>query len=153
MSRRGDNHGSAADRDDDAPDRVRIDKWLWAARFFKTRALAVEAIEGGKVEINEERVKRSRIVRVGDVVRVRLGPYEHHVAVLGISGRRGPAAAAAGLYEETAASREAREKLAWQLKNASPWTRLQSQHEKGRPTKRDRRNIERLRGRDDSTPD
>ena len=143
MSHRRDNRRSDAP-DDDAADRVRLDKWLWAARFFKTRALAAEAVAGGKVELNGDDVKRARPVRVGDRIRVRLGPYEHHLTVVALSGRRGPAAEAALLYEESAESREARERLAWQLKHASPLF----DHEKGRPTKRDRREIERLRDRD-----
>lgn len=131
-------------RDEDAEDdaRVRLDKWLWAARFFKTRALAAEAIAGGKVEVNGAGVKRARPVHVGDTVRIRLGPYEHEVVVQAVSGRRGPAADAALLYEETPDSRERRERLAWQLRNAPALS-----HEKGRPSKRDRREIDRLKGR------
>ncbi len=87
---------------------VRVDKWLWAARFFKSRSIAVTAIEGGKVTVNGERVKPSREVKNGDSVRVRLGPYEHVVIVRAISDRRGPATQAALLYEETAESRVAR---------------------------------------------
>ena len=122
---------------------MRLDKWLWAARFFKTRALAAEAIAGGKVEVNEADVKRARALGIGDVVRIRLGPYEHQVVVRALSGRRGPAAEAALLYEETAESRERRERVAWQLKHASALVH----HEKGRPTKRDRREIGKLKGR------
>ena len=141
MSPARDNRGPAgADRDDE---RVRLDKWLWAARFFKTRALAADAIAGGKVEVNEADVKRARAVNVGDIVRIRLGPYEHVVVVKALSGRRGPASDAALLYEETAASREGRERVAWQLKHASALFH----HEKGRPTKRDRREIGKLKGR------
>jgi ribosome-associated heat shock protein Hsp15 len=124
-------------------ERVRLDKWLWAARFFKTRALAAEAIAGGKVEVNESDVKRARPINIGDAVRIRLGPYEHEVVVKGLSDRRGPAAEASLLYEETAESRERRERLAWQLKHASALFH----HEKGRPTKRDRREIGKLKGR------
>ena len=130
------------ERDDDG--RVRLDKWLWAARFFKTRALAVEAIEGGKVQLNGDRAKRSKGVQAGDTVHVRMGPYEHEVRVLGVSDRRGPAAQAALLYEETEASRLAREKLSLQLRSV--------QHdfafEKGRPTKKERRDIHRFRDRE-----
>jgi ribosome-associated heat shock protein Hsp15 len=127
----------------EAPDKVRLDKWLWAARFFKTRALAAEAVEGGKVQVNGDRPKRARALQLGDEVRVRLGPYEHIVMVRGLSDRRGPASQAAGLYEETEASRNAREALSVQLKS------LHSLFgpEKGRPTKKDRREIERLKGR------
>jgi ribosome-associated heat shock protein Hsp15 len=124
-------------------DKVRLDKWLWAARFFKTRALAAEAVEGGKVQVNGDRPKRARPLQLGDEIRVRLGPYEHIVTVRGLSDRRGPASQAAGLYQETIASRNAREALSVQLKS------LHSLFgpEKGRPTKKDRREIERLKGR------
>lgn len=124
--------------------RVRLDKWLWAARFYKTRTLAAEAIAGGKVQVNGDRAKRARPVDVGDEIRVRQGPYEHRVVVRELSERRGPASQAAGLYEETAESREARERMALQLKT------MHSAFvpERGRPTKRDRREIERLKRRD-----
>ena len=123
--------------------RVRLDKWLWAARFFKTRALAAEAVEGGKVEVNGDRPKRARPVQVGDEVRIRLGPYEHTVSVLALSGKRGPAREAAGLYQETEASRAKREELSIQLKSLH----AVFGPDKGRPTKKDRREIERLKGR------
>ncbi|HEY9508134.1 MAG TPA: S4 domain-containing protein [Gemmatimonadales bacterium] len=128
---------------DDGRDKVRLDKWLWAARFFKTRALAAEAVEGGKVQVNGDRPKRARPLQVGDELRIRLGPYEHIIVVRALSDRRGPATQAAGLYDETAASRSAREALSVQLKT------LHSLFgpEKGRPTKKDRREIERLKGR------
>ena len=122
--------------------KVRFDKWLWAARFFKTRSLAVDAIESGKVELNGDRAKPAKLIQAGDEVRIRLGPYEHIVAVRGVSERRGPATVAATLYEETPASRATREKLAEQLKLAPPAFVFE---EKGRPTKRDRRDIERFR--------
>ncbi len=123
--------------------RIRLDKWLWAARFFKTRALAAEAVEGGKVQVNGDRPKRARPVQVGDEVRVRLGPYEHTVSVRALSGRRGPASEAAGLYEETVESRTKREALAIQLKSLH----AVFGPDKGRPTKKDRREIQRLKGR------
>jgi ribosome-associated heat shock protein Hsp15 len=125
------------------PDKVRVEKWLWAARFFKTRALAAEAVEGGKVQLNGDRPKRARPLQAGDELRIRLGPYEHIVTVRALSDRRGPATQAAALYQETEASRSAREALAIQLKS------LHSLFgpEKGRPTKKDRREIERLKGR------
>ena len=128
---------------DEGSEKVRLDKWLWAARFFKTRALAAEAVEGGKVEVNGDRPKRARSLQVGDELRIRLGPYEHIVTVRALSDRRGPATQAAGLYQETEASRSAREARALQLKS------LHSLFgpEKGRPTKKDRREIERLKGR------
>ena len=140
MSRRQQND---ARTDAEEAARVRLDKWLWAARFFKTRALAAAAVESGKIEINGETPKRARAVRVGDTVRIRLGPFEHHVVVQTLSERRGSATVAATLYEETAESRRARELRAWQLKNAAP----HFDYEKGRPTKRDRREIDRLKGR------
>jgi ribosome-associated heat shock protein Hsp15 len=121
---------------------VRIDKWLWAARFFKSRSIAVTAIEGGKVLVNGDRVKPSREVKAGDTVRVRLGPYEHGVVVRAISDRRGPAAQAALLFEETAESRAAREKLHWQLKHAAPLI----EPGEGRPTKKDRRALNKFKG-------
>jgi ribosome-associated heat shock protein Hsp15 len=123
--------------------RVRLDKWLWAARFFKTRALAAEAVEGGKVQLNGDRPKRARPLQAGDEIRVRLGPYEHTVTVRALSGRRGPASEAAGLYEETEGSRTKREALAIQLKSLH----AVFGPDQGRPTKKDRREIERLKGR------
>ena len=128
--------------DTDTPERVRLDKWLWAARFFKTRGLAAEAIDGGKVEVNATRAKRAKMVQVGDEVSVRQSPFEHVVVVRGVSERRGPASIAATLYEETPASKAKREALATQIRSmpAGDW-------ESGRPTKRDRRDIERFRKR------
>jgi ribosome-associated heat shock protein Hsp15 len=123
--------------------RVRLDKWLWAARFFKTRALAAAAVEGGKVQVNGDRPKRARPLQVGDEIRVRLGPYEHAITVRALSARRGPASEAAGLYEEAAASRAAREALAIQLKSLH----AAFGPDKGRPTKKDRREIQRLKGK------
>jgi ribosome-associated heat shock protein Hsp15 len=124
-------------------DRVRLDKWLWAARFFKTRSLAADAIGGGKVQVNGDRAKRARPLQLGDEVRVRQGPYEFRVVVRALSAHRGPAAVAAELYEERPESRAAREATALQLKSVH----TAFVPEKGRPTKRDRREIERLRGR------
>lgn len=124
--------------------RVRLDKWLWAARFYKTRSLAAEAIAGGKVQVNGERVKRARPLLVGDDVRVRLGPYEHQVVVRELSERRGPAAIAARLYEERPESRAAREAMALQLKSLHAAFVPQ----RGRPTKKDRREIEKLKRRE-----
>jgi ribosome-associated heat shock protein Hsp15 len=122
--------------------RVRIDKWLWAARFFKTRSLAAEAVTAGKVEVNGERVKPAKLIQLGDSVSIRLGPYLHVVSVRGLSERRGPATVAATLYEETAESTTARAKLAEQLRMAPAAFVYE---EKGRPTKRDRREIDRFR--------
>jgi len=121
--------------------RVRLDKWLWAARFFKTRALAAAAIESGKVEVNGERAKRAKQLQVGDELRIRLGPYYHVIAVRGLSENRGPATVAAGLYSETDESRKARETMAIQVKAAQSVPG----YDRGRPTKKDRRDIERLR--------
>lgn len=122
---------------------VRVDKWLWAARFFKTRSLAADAVDGGKVQVNGDRAKAAKQVRPGDEVRLRIGPYEHTLEVTGTAERRGTAAEAARLYAETEASRAAREKLHWQLHAAAP----AMEPEKGRPTKRDRRELERFRKR------
>jgi ribosome-associated heat shock protein Hsp15 len=132
----------ARDTQDSGTDRVRIDKWLWAARFFKTRSLAADAIGGGKVSANGDGVKPAKMVQVGDEIRIRLGPYEHAVIVRGLSERRGPASVAQTLYEETAASLATREKLAEQLRMAPAGFVFE---DKGRPTKRDRRDIERFR--------
>jgi len=120
---------------------VRLDKWLWAARFFKTRSLATEAVAGGKVDVNGERAKPSKPVKPGDEVRLRVGPYEHILIVRELGERRGPAAVAATLYEETAASRAERERLAAQLKMAPAAFVYE---EKGRPTKKDRRDLARF---------
>lgn len=133
-------------RDDDDKDdgRLRLDKWLWAARFYKTRSLAAEAITGGKVTIRGVRVKPARPLQVGDELAIRLGPYEHVIRVRALSGRRGPAVVAATLYEETPESLAARQKLSEQLRLApAPLV----YEEKGRPTKRDRREIDKWRDR------
>jgi ribosome-associated heat shock protein Hsp15 len=121
--------------------RIRLDKWLWAARFFKTRSAAAQAVDGGKVDVNGERGKRARLVQPGETITIRRPPYEHHVIVRGVSEARGPASVAATLYEETAASKQARETLAFQLKNA-PTLSFEGG---GRPTKRDRRDIQRIK--------
>ena len=123
---------------------MRLDKWLWAARFYKTRALAVAAIEAGRVALNGERVKPAKEVRVGDALSVRRTPYEHAIVVRALSEQRGPAAVAAALYDETEESRARRTALAAQMK-AMPQPRF-----KGRPTKKTRRDYERwLRSGDD----
>jgi ribosome-associated heat shock protein Hsp15 len=116
---------------------LRIDKWLWAARFFKTRSLAAEAVAGGKVKVNGERVKAAKVVRCDDEVSIHIGPYEYAVRVLALSGRRGPASQAALLYEESAGSKATRKELAARLSAE----RIHDSHEKGRPTKRARRQI------------
>ena len=128
----------------DETTRVRLDKWLWAARFFKTRALAVDAIDGGKVEVNGERAKRAKQLQAGDSVRIRIGPYHHLITVLALSERRGPASVAATLYEENAEGRKAREALQLQMKAAQS----ASGYTPGRPTKKDRRDIEKARRRE-----
>jgi ribosome-associated heat shock protein Hsp15 len=121
---------------------VRVDKWLWAARFVKTRALAVDAIKGGRVEVNGERAKPSREIHPGDRVEFAAGRFRHSVVVRATSLRRGPASEAALLYDETPESLEAREAVAAQLRaeRAAGGTR-----EGGRPTKRDRRRLEAAR--------
>ena len=127
---------------DESP-RVRIDKWLWAARFYKTRALAAEAIDSGRIEVNGDRSKRSRLVQAGDRVRIRIGPYEHLVIVRAVSEKRGSAPVAAALYEEEADSKKARELMAVHMKAM----RANTGYESGRPTKKDRRDIEKIKGR------
>lgn len=124
-------------------DRIRIDRWIWAARFAKTRALAAAAIDGGKVEVNGERAKRARLVGPGDRVRIRQGAFEFRVEVRGVSERRGPAPAARALYEEEAESRAARDTLARQLKSA-PAVFYDG---KGRPSKKQRRDIDGFKSR------
>jgi ribosome-associated heat shock protein Hsp15 len=131
----------AARVSDEASLQVRLDKWLWAARFFKTRSAAAAAVDGGKVDANGERAKRSRLVKVGDVLLLRRPPFEQQIVVRGLSELRGPAKEAALLYEETAESKAARERLQYQLKNAPVLTF----HGTGRPTKRDRRVIDKLK--------
>ena len=122
---------------------VRMDKWLWAARFFKTRALAARACELGRVESNGHRAKAAREVRTGDLLGVKNDGGDFQVEVLALSEMRGPAAVAQALYRETEASRELRRKMAEERK-AMP--RFEASRE-GRPSKRDRRQIGRLRGR------
>ena len=123
------------------PESVRLDKWLWAARFYKTRALAADAIDGGKVDVNGDRAKRARPVHGGDEVTIRQPPYEHRVVVKALSERRGPASEAAKLYEERPESIERRAALRLQIATAPPPA-------PGRPTKRDRRELRRLKGDD-----
>ena len=125
----------------DPPTRVRVDKWLWAARFFKTRSLASEAVAGGHVQIGEVRVKPSKEVRVGDRLVVRRGALEWTVDVRALADKRGSATVAAGLYEETPESRAAREQRVLELKVAKPLGADLG----ARPTKQDRRRLEALR--------
>ena len=122
------------------PDSLRIDQWLWAARFFKTRSIATVAVEGGKVKLNGERPKPAKAVKVGDQMEVRSGPFTFSISVLALSDRRGPATDAAKLYAESAQSEAARRVLAEQLRAnavATPFLR-------GRPTKKARRDIARF---------
>jgi ribosome-associated heat shock protein Hsp15 len=120
---------------------VRLDKWLWAARFFKTRALATEAVLGGHVHLNGARVKPSKNVRTADRLEIRVGLDTWTVGVLALADRRGPASVAATLYEETEASREAREQHRLERRSARPLGADLGR----RPTKQDRRRLEALR--------
>jgi ribosome-associated heat shock protein Hsp15 len=122
---------------------VRIDKWLWAARFFKTRSLAERACELGRIESNGVRAKPAREIRIGDLLRVKNDGGEFHVEVLALSEIRGPAPMAQTLYQESAASREMRIKLAEERKTMPHFEATRE----GKPSKRDRREIGRLRGR------
>jgi ribosome-associated heat shock protein Hsp15 len=124
-----------------AGESVRIDRWLWAARMYKTRSQAAAAIDGGKVRLNDARPKTGAPVRVGDVVRVRQGPIERTLRVTGLAERRGRASEAAGLLEETAESLARRREREAQLKLMPDPT----YRGKGRPTKRERREIDRLK--------
>src|ERR1700756_4719122 len=94
---------------------TRLDSWLWAARFFKTRSTASSAVDGGKVDVNGARAKRAKPLRIGDQVRLRKGPFEYRLTVRGLAEKPGPKAAAAALYEEDPASKVLRERLAEQL--------------------------------------
>jgi ribosome-associated heat shock protein Hsp15 len=127
---------------DSTSDKVRLDKWLWAARFYKTRGLSSEAIDKGHVRLNGLPVKPSRDVKPGDTIELRIGPDTRTVVVKGLSGVRGPAPIAALLYEETAASLLRRSEAAEQRRLAPEPAHSQPT---GRPTKRDRRQIEDLR--------
>jgi len=119
----------------------RLDKWLWAARFFKTRALAAKAIAGGRVDVNGVRAKHAGAVHLGYEVRVRLGPFEHVVTVRALELHRGPAREAALLYQEDPAARVRRERLAEQHRLAQK----SFAHGEGRPSKRERREILRFK--------
>ena len=124
-------------------DKLRVDKWLWAARFYKTRSLAVEEIDKGRVKVNDLEVKPAREVKLGDTIALRQGPVVRTLVVRGISKQRGAAPVAQQLYEETEASlalrAQAHEQHRLGLEPASS-------HEHGRPTKRDRRNIDKAWG-------
>ena len=127
------------DNKDDS-ERFRIDKWLWAARFFKTRSLATAAVECGKVLLNEARVKPAKAVAPGDMLDIRIGQLQFVVEVLALSSKRGSATEAQKLYRETDDSRQRRLTIAALLKEQPP-----PFHFKGRPTKRDRRVIEKFK--------
>jgi len=133
---------AAPSRDADKPGRLRIDKWLWAARFYKTRSLAARAVEGGKVKLNGERVKPGKEIKTGDQLEVRSGELQWRVEVRAVALRRGPAAEAALLYTEGDESRARREHMiAMRREGPHP-----AHDTHGRPTKRDRRMIRRFTG-------
>jgi ribosome-associated heat shock protein Hsp15 len=123
-------------------DAVRIDKWLWAARFYKTRALATDAVLGGHVHLNGARVKPAKDVRPGDTLAIRIGTIEWTVVVAGVAEKRGPAKVAQQLYDETDESRAARERQALQRRLAPPPLGADLG---ARPTKQDRRRLDALR--------
>jgi ribosome-associated heat shock protein Hsp15 len=121
---------------------VRLDKWLWAARFFKTRSLASKACDLGRIQVNAHTAKAAREVRVGDMLQIRNEGGDFQVEVLVLSDVRGPAPVAQTLYRETEASKELRLKVAEERKAMSPFEAATT----GRPSKRDRRERERFRG-------
>ncbi|WP_373060677.1 RNA-binding S4 domain-containing protein [Gemmatimonas sp.] len=132
-------------RDDDEkspPGKVRLDKWLWAARFFKTRVLAAEAIDGGKVDVNGDRAKRAKLVQATDEIRLRQGPIEWQLRVKDVAERRGSAEIAQRLYEETADGKRKREAAQEQLRQMP----IAFAFGDSKPGKRDRRAIRRLKG-------
>jgi len=122
-------------------EQVRIDKWLWAARFFKTRSAATDAVLGGRVQVNRSRVKPSKEIRAADVVEVQVGTVRFTVVVAGVAEKRGPASVAATLYDETEESRALREQRALERRLSVPLGADLGE----RPTKRDRRRLEALR--------
>lgn len=124
-------------KQDTSSESQRLDKWLWAARFYKTRSLAVEAINGGKVHLNNQRAKPSRTVRGEDKLTISKPPYEFEIIVQGLNLQRRPATEAQQLYQETTESQKKREALREQIKNEP----LGFRQQKGRPSKRDRRHI------------
>ena len=128
-------------QEDDPVERVRIDKWLWAARFFKTRSASTEAVLGGHVQVGGERVKPAKEIRVGDTIRIRRGELRWTVVVAGIADRRGPASIAAALYEETPDSLAERERQRLERR----LTRPLGADLGARPTKQARRRIDALR--------
>jgi ribosome-associated heat shock protein Hsp15 len=118
--------------------RIRLDKWLWAARFYKTRALAAAAASGGKIDLNGDHAKPAKAVKAGDRLALRIGAYEWDITVATLSERRGPASEAQKLYTETQQSLEMRTAKAAQLRAER---QSMPNYAKGRPTKRERRNI------------
>jgi len=120
---------------------VRVDRWLWAARFYKTRALATDAVLGGHVQVNGVRVKPAKDVRVGDALQIRIGTIEWTVDVRGLADRRGPSSVARALYEERPGSKEERERQVMQRRLAKPIGADLG----ARPTKQDRRRLDALR--------
>jgi len=131
----------AASGDNEAMEKMRIDKWLWAARFYKTRSLASEDIDKGRIQVNGQTAKPSREVKPGDTVQVRQGAVQRTVVIAGLSAQRGPAPVAQLLYQETADSIEQRAKQALQQRYAREPALSQEQV----PTKRDRRDLEQAR--------
>jgi len=128
-------------RESSETDNVRLDQWLWAARFFKTRQLSAKAISGGKVRLNGERAKPAKSVRINDRLEIKRGPYRTVVIVEALNTRRGSASQAKVLYHETEESITNRETLAGQLRVQSEAVR----YDRGKPSKRDRREMEKLR--------
>ena len=128
-------------RADAGPAPVRVDKWLWAARFFKTRALAQDAVENGRVLVQGERVKVARLLKGGELLRIRTGDVQREVVVMALSSVRGPAPVAQTLYQETPESVAAREAAAERRR----FERVPAQGLHGRPSKRDRRELSRIR--------
>ena len=122
---------------------VRLDKWLWAARFYKTRSFAGEAIGGGKVHVNGHRAKASKLIKVGEQLKIRTGYDERQVIVVALSDKRGPASIAVTLYEETSESLERRQRE----KELRRLNALAAPVPSYRPTKKDRRQIEQLKGK------
>lgn len=141
MSRRA-SPPAVDDDHDSTAGRVRLDLWLWAARFFKTRVLAAEAIDGGKVDVNGDRAKRAKQVHAGDRVFVRQGPVEWQLLVRDVAARRGPAEVARTLYEELPEGQRIRERVQEQLRQMP----TAFAYGDSKPGKRDRRELRRLKG-------
>jgi len=125
---------------------MRVDKWLWAARFYKTRSLAQQAIAAGRVKLNDARIKPAHELKAGDALAIRVGDFEWQITVKALSDKRGPADVARQLYEESAASRTERERR----QDLRRWGAEPASALKGRPTKRDRRRIEDFTSPDES---